>query len=410
MTVINLQSFEKKVFSQNGEDGVIEQIFALIGFTNRFYVEIGVEDGRECNTRYLREVYDCHGIQLDRDYSNPELHLYQELITTENINQVFIKYQVPHEFDLLSIDVDGNDFYLWFSLEKIYQPRVVVVEYNSSHSPKEDKVVPYSTQRCWDGTNYFGASILAWKNLADKKGYSLIYADSQGINLFMVRNDVLSEKNLTFLNTNIPELIYVPPNYYGCLPYRNLAKGHSPDPLQRKYLSSQEILLTGKFADIIEGTYQIVAQLNKRVSFAGYLANFLHPQLFRQGFYLPEENFTWLKGDYAFFTIQLDCTVPLLIEWQIVTVFLSSENPTLKVEVWVNEKLVDLWNFEYNRFQNNLRKFIYCSKNLLNENSSLITIELKIEGSTSPKHLGLSDDDRDLSLAISQISFLPVDY
>lgn len=110
MTVINLQSFEKKVFSQNGEDGVIEHIFALIGFTNRYYVEIGVEDGRECNTRYLREVYDCHGIQLDRDYSNPELHLYQELITAENINQVFIKYQVPHEFDLLSIDVDGMIF------------------------------------------------------------------------------------------------------------------------------------------------------------------------------------------------------------------------------------------------------------------------------------------------------------
>lgn len=209
---------------------------------------------------------------------------------------------------------------------------------------------------------------------------------------------------------NIPELIYVPPNYYGCLPYRNLGKGHPPDPLQREYLSSQEILLTGKFADIIEGSYQIVAQLNERVSFAGYLANFLHPQLFRQGFYLPEENFTWLKGDYAFFTIQLDCPVPLLIEWQIVTVFLSSENPTLKVEVWVNEKLVDIWNFEYNRFQNNLRKFIYCSKNILNENSSLITIELKIEGSTSPKNLGLSDDDRNLSLAISQINFLSSDY
>jgi hypothetical protein len=101
---------------------------------------------------------------------------------------------------------------------------------------------------------------------------------------------------------NIPELIYVPPNYYGCLPYRNLAKGHPPDPLQREYLSSQEILLTGKFANIIEGSYQIFAQLNKRVSFAGYLANFLHPQLFRQGFYLPEENFTWLKVDYAFYT------------------------------------------------------------------------------------------------------------
>jgi hypothetical protein len=80
------------------------------------------------------------------------------------------------------------------------------------------------------------------------------------------------------------------------------------------------------------------------------------------------------------------------------------------VEVWVNEKLVDIWNFEYNRLQNNLRKFIYCSKNLLNENSSLITIELKIEGSTSPKNLGLSDDDRNLSLAISQINFLSSDY
>jgi hypothetical protein len=410
MTVINLQSSEKKVFSQNGEDGVIVKIFELIGFSNRYYVEIGVEDGRECNTRYLREVYDCQGIQLDRDYSNPEINLYQELITAENINQIFIKYQVPKEFDLLSIDVDGNDFYLWLSLEEIYRPRVVVVEYNSSHSPGEDKVVPYSTQRCWDGTNYFGASILAWKNLAEKKGYSLVYADSQGINLFLIRNDVLIEKNLNFLNTNIVDLIHVSPNYYGCLPYGNLEKGHPPDPLQRKYLSSQEILATGQFKDITEESYQMVAQLNKGVSFAGYLADLLHPQLFRQGFYLPEEKFTWLKGDYAFLTIWLDCPVPLIIEWQILTVFLSLKNPMLKVEVWINRRLVDIWNFEYNRFQNNLRKFIYCSGNILNENSSLITIELKMEGSTSPKNLGISDDDRDLSLAISQIFFHPVDY
>lgn len=266
-SVINLALHEKQVFSQNGEDGIIERLFQLIGFSNRYYVEIGVEDGTQCNTRYLREKYQCEGIQLDCAYARPAWGLYQEYVTAENLNSLFAKYQVPQEFDLLSIDVDGHDFYLWWKLDSRYSPRLVIAEYNASHLPDEDKVVTYDSQRRWDGTRYFGASILAWQLLATHKGYHLVYAESQGVNLFFVRQDVLAQLGIRFLHQDDPTHLYRPPAYLGVYPDGQRRPGHPPDPLNCLHRMAKEMLAEAtqssfliEIPQLIEMLYQTLLQ------------------------------------------------------------------------------------------------------------------------------------------------------
>ena len=236
---IDLSQHERKIFSQNGEDGVIEKIFEVIKTTNKYYVEFGVENANECNTRNLRENYGWSGLLMDGGYENKEIGLYQEFITAENINELFQKYKVPQELDLLSIDIDYNDFYIWKSLDEIYQPRVVIIEYNASHLPTEDKVVKYDPNAVWDETNYFGASIRALYNLGKRKGYSLIYANNQGVNLFFVKSSILSQIEHSFKDTNNIFSIYNSPKYGS-----DISGGHRKDDKNREYVTSKEILST----------------------------------------------------------------------------------------------------------------------------------------------------------------------
>jgi len=205
----NINLFEQKIYSQNGEDGIIKIIFYKIVTTNKFCVEFGVGDGHGCNTRYLIEKEGWGYLHMDSgDYTKPYTHIKKEFITAENINSLFRKYNVPKEFDLLSIDIDYNTYWVWRAI-KGYRPRVVVIEYNASISPTESKTVKYDPDRMWDGTNYFGASLLTLAKLGKSKGYTLIGCDSVGINAFFVRNDLI--KNNFEIKT-IKE-IYRPPKY-----------------------------------------------------------------------------------------------------------------------------------------------------------------------------------------------------
>jgi hypothetical protein len=203
--MINLQNTENRVTSQQGEDGVIQAILSEIGWTNQIAVEFGALDGETDNTLLLKamrwQVFQINGEKLTEN-------IHQAYMTPENCNQVFAELGVPKEFDVLSIDVDFNDYYIWEALE--YRPRLLVIEHNASIPPDESRVVKYEKDRVWDGTNYFGASLLALEKLSKKKGYSLVYVESTGTNAFFVRDDCL--KNLQVLTA---KQAYQTPKYGG---------------------------------------------------------------------------------------------------------------------------------------------------------------------------------------------------
>ncbi len=233
---IDLTTYEKSLYSFRGEDGVIARIFQLIAPTSRYVVEFSAGDGITGSNTYLLRIQGWNCFLMDRIHEMLEYKLYNEFVTADNVNQLFDKYRVPQYFDLLCID-NYNEFYIWKNLDSKYKPKVVVIKYNGTHLPQEDKVAKYRPYYCGDETNYFGASILAMYNLARLKGYSLIYAESVGVNLFFVRDDVLAECDFHFKNTNDVEKIYRYPAYG-----KGPNGGHRQDLKNRPYFNSSELL------------------------------------------------------------------------------------------------------------------------------------------------------------------------
>jgi hypothetical protein len=224
-TLHALSQSERRITSQNGEDGILDAIFSQIGTTNKFFVEFGCGDGSECNTARLDQRCGWRGVLMDGQPGNGMggLQIHREFITAENINALFAKYSVPHEFDLLSIDIDGNDYWIWKAIR--HRPRVVVIEYNASIAQDEALVLPYSSDFCWDGTDYFGASLRALQALGNSKGYELIYCERAGVNAFFVAREALPEE---ISSGGLSEL-YRPANYFWCgLSHRRSSKRLQP--------------------------------------------------------------------------------------------------------------------------------------------------------------------------------------
>lgn len=157
--------------SQSGEDKLAARVFREIGTTNQFAVEFGAIDGQHgSNTAYFRDELGWTVRMFDIAPLGPDV--IQANITAENINEVFAAAGIPHEFDLLSIDIDGNDLWVWSALT--YRPRVVIIEYNPKWGPDKSRTVSYDPDRRWDGTNYYGASVLALCTVGAEKGYDLV--------------------------------------------------------------------------------------------------------------------------------------------------------------------------------------------------------------------------------------------
>lgn len=160
----------KKWFAQSGEDRILAKIFKQIGVTNKWAVEFGAADGRrKSNTAYFRDrgwssrLFDVEPLDPEVQHAD---------ITADNVNEIFAAAGIPREFDLLSIDIDGNDLWVWKALA--FRPRVVVIEYNPKWGPYRSRTVPYDPARFWDGTIYYGASVLALTRLGAEKGYDLV--------------------------------------------------------------------------------------------------------------------------------------------------------------------------------------------------------------------------------------------
>ena len=216
-----LQRHAFQVTSQNGEDGIIHEIFRRIGTTNRFFAEIGVGSGAENNTAFLLSQ-GWTGCWVDgsdefvrtlaarADLQASRLSTRVAFVTRESIGPTFREIEVPREFDLLSIDVDQNTYYVWEGLAD-YRPRVVVVEYNAALPPDVDWKVAYDPRRMWDGSQNFGASLNALAKLASDRGYALVGCDFTGINAFFVRSDLVGEH---FAAPFTPENHHEPPRYH----------------------------------------------------------------------------------------------------------------------------------------------------------------------------------------------------
>lgn len=189
----DLRDHEKQILSQCGEDGVLRRIFDVIGETNRQFVEFGAWDGCHLsNTANLRINEGWSGLLMEgSDRADDDL-VHREFVTAENVNSLFAKYDVPETFDLLSIDIDGNDYWVWRAIEG-YRPRVVVMEYNLFFGLDEPLTMPYDADHIWDETRHHGASIAALHKLGLEKGYSLVHADSWAPNAFFVLDSELPE-------------------------------------------------------------------------------------------------------------------------------------------------------------------------------------------------------------------------
>jgi len=142
----------------------------------------------EVRSSYVRRITERFQPLVEKK----SLSVRKALITAENINKVFTLENFPKEFDLLSIDIDGNDYWVWKALED-FSPRVVVIEYNAIFPPPIKWVMQYQPQGRWDGSSHFGASLKSFEILAAQKGYQLVGCDFTGVNAFFVRKDLIGD-------------------------------------------------------------------------------------------------------------------------------------------------------------------------------------------------------------------------
>jgi len=190
-----MKEFENKIYSQNGEDGIISYIFENIGTTNKIAVEIGVTDGgsgTQNNTRLLAESgWKTFWVDLKKPNYIPDNCVFlNKKLNMNNISENFKSAGIPTDFDLLSIDIDSNDYYLREALSS-YTPRVYIMEYNGFYNSSANYIMPYDENYTWNSSKRdFGASLLAYKNQAERLGYDLVYCERRGINAFFIRKDL----------------------------------------------------------------------------------------------------------------------------------------------------------------------------------------------------------------------------
>jgi len=196
-----LTSFEERIMSEFGEDGAIREIFFRIGHSKRL-VEFGASDGSESNAALLTQYYGWGGLLIEGDpelaerlrsrfTGRDDIVVLNEMVTRENIVELFRRGSVPSEFDLLSIDIDGNDYWVWGALSE-YRPRVVIIEYNATIEPDRFWTVAYDPQRHWRRDRNFGASLAALTHQGHRLGYALIGTLRGGRNALFVRRDLLA--------------------------------------------------------------------------------------------------------------------------------------------------------------------------------------------------------------------------
>ena len=244
-----MECFGYKVYSQNDEDGIIEEIFNRIGTAGRKFVEFGVENGLESNGHFLlHKGWSGLWIEGSRKYYNKILKLFNKpieqkqlavvnsFVTVDNINEIISGWKGSSggDVDLLSIDIDGNDYHVWQAINSI-SPKVVIIEYNSKFPPTYEWIMPYDANYSRDygilrgGSDCFGASLKSLEILGDKLGYRLVGTNLNGVNAFFVKKELAKD---LFVSPASAEKLYNPPRYNIVYQSRHAASAYIGLPKQ----------------------------------------------------------------------------------------------------------------------------------------------------------------------------------
>lgn len=202
------KDIEFSAFSQWGDDGIIQYLIHKIPGLKKRFIEFGVANYTESNTRFLLMNSNWSGLIFDGSEANIQFikndtiswkydliaeHLF---VTKGNINEAIAKHGFDEEIGILHIDIDGNDYWIWECL-KVVNPQMVIMEYNSVFGNKAAISVPYKDDFYVSDAHYsnifFGASLKAMDHLAQQKGYSFIGSNTAGNNAYFLRNDLLNE-------------------------------------------------------------------------------------------------------------------------------------------------------------------------------------------------------------------------
>ena len=199
-----LRDVEFSSFSQNGEDGVLLYILSLIGMGNRRCVEICAADGIECNSANLILNHGFSALLVDGREHKVEAgrEFYAECaetagrpptfvhawVTRDNIDALVGEHGFAGEIDVLSLDLDGVDYWIWEALQCL-RPRVVVAEYHAGWWPEDAVSVPYADDFRREG-RHRGASLAAFVALARRKGLRLVGTERRQLNAFFVADGV----------------------------------------------------------------------------------------------------------------------------------------------------------------------------------------------------------------------------
>ncbi len=213
--ITRLQDAEFKVFSAFGEDGIIQFLIQRLPQIPKIFIEFGVEAYTEANTRFLLRYNNWKGLIIDGSKANMELvrksdiywrhdiEAVDRFITNDNINEIFSSKGFSGDIGLLSIDIDGNDYWVWNAIYEV-RPAIVVAEYNSYFGSERAISVPYKEDffrtTAHYSNLYFGASLPALDHLANMKGYVLIGTTKTSYNAFFVRKDLLEMVGLPAYN------------------------------------------------------------------------------------------------------------------------------------------------------------------------------------------------------------------
>lgn len=210
-TINKIEDVEFKIFSQFGDDGIIQYLIEKLELDYQYhnFIEFGVEDYEEANTKFLLLNNNWSGLILDASKENIEkikkknffwkfdLEAIHCFITKENINSIISKSQIDKKkIGLLSIDIDGNDYWIWEEINAI-DPLIVVVEYNSTFGFDKKISVPY--KKDFNRTSehysnlYWGASLEALKYLSKQKGYKFFTTNSAGNNAYFVKENLFNK-------------------------------------------------------------------------------------------------------------------------------------------------------------------------------------------------------------------------